>query len=79
MNWLRINWGIKYAKAAGYNPKAMIEFLEKLKKFLASEPLHPYSYFWRSHPYLDDRIKHARLVITGQMTFDDYINEAAQR
>lgn len=64
---------IKYMKAAGYDPKAVVTVLEKLKESRQKGPLRIYSAF-RTHPYVSDRIKSSRQMIYGQMSFEDYIN-----
>jgi len=48
--------GIIYAKKAGYNPYAMIDFFNKLKKFEKSKPSSLEKLFM-SHPPTEERIK----------------------
>ena len=47
--------GVKYASWGGFNPKAAISALEKIKKAEAGSGKVPI--YLRSHPYIDDRIK----------------------
>lgn len=65
--------GARYAKRAGYNPKAMISFLEKLHEISRREPLRPKSYI-RTHPYVPDRIRVVKQELGIPLTFGDYIN-----
>ena len=65
--------GIKYAKKAGYDPQGMTEMLAILKAKQDKEPARPYSY-WRTHPYIPQRIASANQAISGQIEFRDYLN-----
>ncbi len=65
--------GTRYAKLAGYNPKGMLTFLEKLDQINKRRPPQPYSYF-RTHPYPPDRIRVVRQELGENMGFNDYIN-----
>jgi len=64
---------IKYTKKAGYNPEGMVAFLKKLKQLEEKEPTREYSY-WRTHPYISQRIAAADGEISGDMKFKDYLN-----
>ena len=64
--------GVKYMREAGYNPQEMIKFLEKLQAEHEKEPLRAYSY-WRTHPYIPQRIAKANETITGKLEFRNYI------
>lgn len=64
---------IKYMQKAGFNPQGMISFLGKLKKIHQKEPLRPYSY-WRTHPYVSQRIAAVKEALFGQIEFRDYLN-----
>lgn len=64
--------GVRYAKRAGYDPRAMIRFLETLEKLSQEKPA-PRSYL-RTHPYVSDRIRVVREEIEGKMVYEDYIN-----
>jgi MAF protein len=61
---------VKYAGKAGFNPKGMITFLEKLK---SQKKIRKFSY-WRTHPYINERIARVRRQIYGGIDFVDYLN-----
>jgi predicted Zn-dependent protease len=63
----------RYAKLAGYNPRGMIDFLEKLQEINRRKPLQPKSYF-KTHPYVPDRIRVVKQELGEKMEFSDYIN-----
>jgi len=65
--------GARYARLAGYNPRAMIDFLKKLQDVNRKRPLQPKAYF-KTHPYVPDRIRVVKQELDEQMNFDDYIN-----
>lgn len=65
--------GARYAKAAGYNPHAMISFLSKLEEIERKRPLQPKSYF-KTHPYGPDRIRIVKQELGEKIEFKDYIN-----
>jgi predicted Zn-dependent protease len=64
--------GVKYLKKAGYDPNGMIKVLELLQKENERE-LHGISYF-RTHPYLSERMAIVQKEITGRMDFKGYLN-----
>ncbi|MFA5087703.1 MAG: M48 family metallopeptidase [Candidatus Omnitrophota bacterium] len=64
---------VRYMREAGYNPRAMVDFLIKLKEEQHKAPLATISY-WRTHPYIGERIAMANKEITGQLGFKDYLN-----
>ncbi|MFC1594549.1 Maf family nucleotide pyrophosphatase [Candidatus Omnitrophota bacterium] len=64
-----------YCKRAGYDPEGVVTVLEKL---LEHSEIRPFSY-WRTHPYISERIAFARQEIHGQMGFRDYINVELDR
>lgn len=64
---------VKYLKKAGYDPRGIVAFLEKLKADKEKEPLKQYSY-WRTHPYLSKRISVSNQAISGRLEFRDYLN-----
>ncbi|MBU0547838.1 MAG: M48 family metalloprotease [Candidatus Omnitrophica bacterium] len=49
--------GVKYSKAAGFNPRGMVTFFQKLKQ--ESKNSGPTLVFLSSHPPIDERIKQA--------------------
>jgi len=63
----------RYEKRAGYDPHAMIRFLEKLQEDNRHKPLRPKSYF-KTHPYVPDRIRVVKQEIGEKIGFSDYIN-----
>lgn len=65
--------GVRYARLAGYDPRGMITFLEKLQKIDRKKPLRPFSY-GRTHPYGPDRIRVVKEEMGEGMSFKDYIN-----
>lgn len=65
--------GSRYAKLAGYDPRAMIKFLERLQEIDRRRPLRPKSYF-KTHPYAPDRIRVIKEELGEDITFKDYIN-----
>jgi predicted Zn-dependent protease len=65
--------GARYAKLAGYDPRAMITFLEKLQEINRKKPIRPFSY-GKTHPYFPDRIRVVKGELGEAMSFEDYIN-----
>ncbi|MFH0732206.1 MAG: M48 family metalloprotease [Candidatus Omnitrophota bacterium] len=62
-----------YLKRAKYDPMAVISMIKILIKSELEGPIKPQRK-WRTHPYLNDRIKVAREEIEGRIDFVDYIN-----
>jgi len=65
--------GTRYLKLAGYDPHGMINFLEKLQEVNRRKPLRPRSYF-KTHPYVPDRIRVVKQELGEDIDFEDYIN-----
>ncbi|MDD2679914.1 MAG: Maf family nucleotide pyrophosphatase [Candidatus Omnitrophica bacterium] len=65
--------GTRYAKLAGYDPHAMIKFLEKLQEVERRRPLQEKNYY-KTHPYVPDRIRIVKEELGEKIDFDDYIN-----
>ncbi|MDD5155911.1 MAG: M48 family metalloprotease, partial [Candidatus Omnitrophica bacterium] len=65
--------GARYAGLAGYNPHAMITFLKKLQEINRKKPIEPVNYF-KTHPYVPDRIRTVKDDLGERTTFGDYIN-----
>lgn len=65
--------GARYTKLSGYNPRGMITFLEKLQEINRRKPLRPKSYF-KTHPYVPDRIRVVKQELGEKIDFTDYIN-----
>ncbi len=63
----------RYMKAAGYDPGAMISFLERLWKDEKRKPPRRMSYY-KTHPYIPDRIRVVKHELGEKMDFTDYIN-----
>lgn len=68
---------VKYTTAAGYDPNAVVSFLETLKKVEREKPLRPKSLF-RTHPYIAERIGVVKQEITGSIDFEGWINRPVQ-
>jgi len=65
--------GARYAKLAGYNPQGMIQFLTKLQDINRRKPLQERSYY-KTHPYVPDRVRVVKQELGQKIDFDDYIN-----
>jgi len=65
--------GARYAKLAGYDPHGMITFLIKLQDINRRMPLTERNYF-KTHPYVPDRIRVVKQELGEQIDFGDYIN-----
>ena len=65
--------GARYAKLAGYDPHGMISFLEKLQDINRRMPLTEKNYF-RTHPYVSDRIRVVKQELNEKIDFSDYMN-----
>ncbi|MCX5696953.1 MAG: Maf and M48 domain-containing protein [Candidatus Omnitrophica bacterium] len=68
---------VRYTKLAGYNPHAMIDFLKKLKESDRRKPLRQINYF-KTHPYVPDRIRVVKQALGESIGFSDYINTEQQ-
>ncbi|MDD5027518.1 MAG: Maf and M48 domain-containing protein [Candidatus Omnitrophica bacterium] len=65
--------GTRYAQLAGYDPHAMVKFLEKLQEVEKRRPLQEKNYY-KTHPYVPDRIRIVKEELGESIDFDDYIN-----
>ncbi len=65
--------GARYAKLAGYNPQAMVTFLLKLQDMHRRMPIQERSYY-KTHPYVPDRVRVVKQEMGEKIEFDDYIN-----
>lgn len=65
--------GTRYERLAGYDPRGMIKFLQKLQEINRRRPLTARSYY-KTHPYIPDRIRVVRQELGHKMSFSDYIN-----
>ena len=65
--------GIKYMRAAGYDPLQMRAMLVKLLEYQSKLPPRPLNY-WRTHPYIPQRMAQAQAAAKGKAEFRDYLN-----
>jgi len=65
--------GARYARLAGYDPHGMITFLEKLQDINRRMPIQEKSYY-KTHPYVPDRIRVVKQELGEGIDFGDYIN-----
>ena len=65
--------GARYTKLAGYDPQGMIDFLIRLKEDNRRKPLRAFNYY-KTHPYVPDRLRVVKEEMGGKMNFTDYIN-----
>ena len=71
--------GAKYLKAAGFNPKAALTFLEKLHAsdssqthYLPRGVVHPQ--YALTHPFVPERIRAVKEALYGVADYVDYLN-----
>jgi predicted Zn-dependent protease len=64
---------VKYMQKAGMDPNAVLKSMKVLKNMRGKGKERKYTYY-RSHPYLSQRIAAARTEIKGYTDFDSYIN-----
>lgn len=64
---------VKYLKRAGFNPEGALDSLLRLQEIRKEGREMKYMYY-RSHPYLSERIAAARSEIKGYTDFNSYIN-----
>ena len=64
---------VKDLKRAEFNPEGAVDSLKSLKK-LRKKALRMKNTFYRSHPYLSERIADLKKYIKGYTDFDSYIN-----
>jgi len=64
---------VKYMKEAGFDPEGVLDSLTMLRRLRKEGPVRKYMYY-RSHPYLSERIAAVRSEIQGYTDFDSYIN-----
>jgi septum formation protein len=72
------NLGIKYMKAAGYDPQGMVAMLESLQVYDRKQPIRQKMY-GRTHPYVHQRIASADRMIRGELSFRDYVRLTGER
>lgn len=64
---------VRYMERAEFDPDGAVQALKTLKKLRKKAPLMRHS-FYRSHPYLSERIAHLKNIIRGYTDFESYIN-----
>lgn len=64
---------VKYTKEAGFDPKGVLGSLLAMKKLRKEGPELRYM-FYKSHPYLSERIAFVKKEVKGYTDFDSYIN-----
>ncbi len=70
--------GIRYMKAAGFDPRGMVDLLEILQNYDKKQPIRPKSY-GRTHPFTHERIANANRVIKGELEFRDWVRLTGER
>ena len=65
--------GVRYMRKAGYKPLHMRLMLGKLLDYQAKQPPRVFSY-WRTHPYIPQRMAQADSEAKGKVEFKDYLN-----
>ncbi|MBI3601956.1 MAG: M48 family metalloprotease [Candidatus Omnitrophica bacterium] len=65
--------GVKYMKLAGYDPHQMKVMLSKVLQYQMKQGPQPMSY-WRTHPYIPQRIARVDAQANGKNQFQDYLN-----
>ena len=70
---------VKYVKAAGFQPKAILTFLEKLQNvhrdktnYLPAGVVRPQ--YALTHPYVTDRLRAVKEALFGSADYMDYLN-----
>ena len=71
--------GVKYMKAAGFNPEAVLTFLKKLQadqaghsQYLPRGIVRPY--YAATHPFVPERIRGVKESLYGVADYIDYLN-----
>ncbi len=68
---------VRYLTRAGYDPNAIVKVLTILEEESRKKGLGRISYF-RTHPYIQERIGVVKREITGQLDFKSYLNLTGQ-
>jgi len=68
---------VKYMKAAGFDPRGAVGMLEKLQDYDRKQPIRPLM-LGRTHPYIHQRIASVERVITGELTFRDWVRTTGE-
>ncbi|MFC1479859.1 M48 family metalloprotease [Candidatus Omnitrophota bacterium] len=69
---------VKYMKRAELDPNGSVGALQTLKGLRKKAPRMKYS-FYKSHPYISERIAYLKNFIRGYADFDSYINLVTQK
>lgn len=69
---------VKYMTKAGFKAEETVNMLRRLKHFQDKEPTRPYSY-WRTHPYLTQRIAAAGKITNQRIDFRQYLNLTGEK
>ncbi|RKY40875.1 MAG: hypothetical protein DRP85_07730 [Candidatus Makaraimicrobium thalassicum] len=64
---------VKYMRLAGFDPNGAVAALETLRSLRKKAPRMRYR-FYKSHPYLSERISYLKKFVRGYTDFDSYIN-----
>lgn len=70
---------VKYLQAAGFDPKAMLTFLERLREADRDKPRYlprgvTRPYYALTHPYVPQRIRAVKEALFGVADYIDYLN-----
>lgn len=68
---------VRYMKRAGYDPEAIISVFKVLQSEHQKQGARRVAYF-RTHPYLEERIGVVRREISGQLDFESYLDLTGQ-
>lgn len=64
---------VLYTREAGYDPRGVLTFMQTMKNEKKND-IRPYSYF-KSHPYVGERMGKIESAIEGRSTFREWINK----
>ena len=74
--------GVKYMKAAGFDPRAMLTFLEKIHElhqektaYLPRGVVRPQ--YGLTHPFVPERVRAVKEALFGVADYIDYLNSPA--
>jgi predicted Zn-dependent protease len=68
---------VKYLRGAGYDPNAIVKVLETLQEEQRRRAPSRIAYF-RTHPYVSERIGVVKREISGYLDFNSYLNLTGQ-
>ncbi|MEW5895048.1 MAG: M48 family metalloprotease [Candidatus Omnitrophota bacterium] len=68
---------VRYLKRAGYDPMAIVKVLEYLQEEQRKRAPSTLAYF-RTHPYIQERIGVVKQAVTGKLDFESYLNLTGQ-